>query len=105
MRNSYIYFLIFILLIGCFIDKDVSEIEKIKIVYLEWELLTYIRVDCDKIESYSEQLSTITTCDSIFCRRLNNHLEKLKIIESDYKPDVRIKLILFYRKKDSRNGL
>ncbi len=80
--------------------KDISDIEKIKIDYLEWDLFTYIRVDCDKLESYSGQLSTITTRDSIFCGSLYQDLHKLKVIGSDHKPDVRIKLIVSYRKKD-----
>jgi hypothetical protein len=59
-------------------------------------------VDCDKIESYTEQLSTITTRDSIFWEIIYHKLQNLKIIESDKKADVRIKLAVFYRNKNPK---
>ena len=83
--------ILFILL--CFIQcSNKDEIDTIVFKYLEWEIYTFIRVDCDKIETYSEQVFQFELTNPDTIKSILGFIDELSHIEEMAEPDVRIKL-------------
>ena len=85
-------FLQILLIILCFSCSKKDNIDAIIIKYLDWELFTYIRVDCDKIESYAEQLDQLNLTNADTIKKILAYVDQLKSINNSRESDVRIKL-------------
>jgi hypothetical protein len=69
----------------------------VTIKYIDWEILTIIRVDCDQLESYKEHIRSFEITDKNELNIIENYVKNFQFIESELKPDVRIKLKICYR--------
>jgi len=85
--------------IGC---ESGNKIKNIKVSYIDWDIDSPIRIQCNDLKNYQKSLVTIDTSDKTFCRSIAKELRLITEIETTDEPDVRIRLdILFQNDSES----
>ena len=96
MNKKNILIAIMITMIGC--TEDIS-IKKIEIRKVDFAITSIIAVDCNNLESYfKEELDTVIIEDKDKNEKIFKIISNLENDTSNYKPDVRAKLLIYYEK-------
>ncbi|HQB19502.1 MAG: hypothetical protein ACOXZH_07925 [Bacteroidales bacterium] len=99
MKESFkknILIVIIFAIIGC--TEDIP-IKKIEIRKVDFAITSIITVDCNNLENYfKEELETIIIEDKSKIEKIFKIISNLENDTSNYKPDVRAKLLIYYEK-------
>lgn len=83
--------------------SQAQEIQKVKIKYVDIEILSVFRIPCEIFEkTFKEELDSVTVTDKKALAEFSNCIHHLKTSKG-YLPDVRIKIEIFY--KDSMTSM
>jgi hypothetical protein len=92
---NVLYVIIFTL-IGCNNQKS-ETVKKIKLTKVDFAITSIISVDCDRLENYfNEEVETIIIEDQNEIEKIMKVISSLESDTTNYKPDVRAKLLLHY---------
>jgi hypothetical protein len=99
--NSLLIVLIFSTFIYCQSTKNETEnmdkIEKVQIKSVDFSIMTFLSVECDKFEEYFKEYKIISLTDTAVINELLNKIDEVEPIDSTYskKIDTRAKIDLF----------
>lgn len=103
INNLFVVF-IFSTFINCQISKneteDLNKIEKIQIKVVDFSIMTFLSVECDKYEKYFKDIKIITITDTVVINDLLAQIVEFELIDSSYSKsvDTRAKIELFSKK-------
>ena len=69
-------------------NKKVNRVKEVKIKLIDFSLMTFISVDCDKYEEYFKNYKVISITDSIEIQQFLQQMIKLEPIDSTYSKSV-----------------
>ncbi len=99
--NGLFIILIFLAFICCQSTKNeadnLNEIEKVQIKSVDFSIMTFLSVECDKFEEYFNEYRIFLITDTAAINELLNQIDEFEPIDSTYNKeiDTRAKINLF----------
>lgn len=81
----------------CQNTEDVNKIKKIRIKSVDFSIISFVSVECNKFEEYFKKHKVSSITDTITINKFLNQITKLELIDSTYSKyvDTRVKIELF----------
>jgi hypothetical protein len=79
--------------------ENMNKIDKVQIKSVDFSIMTFLSVECDKFEEYFKEYRIISITDTAVINDLLNQIDELEPIDSTYSKeiDTRAKIELFFK--------
>ncbi len=80
-------------------NENINKIDKVQIKSVDFSIMTFLSVECDKFEEYFKEYRIISITDTAVINELLNQIDKFEPIDSTYSKeiDTRAKIELFFK--------
>lgn len=94
--KTFRFFIVYIIFCICSSNVFAKEIQYMEIRKVDMDDKTFIRVSCDNFETFFNDVRILIITDTGTIHKITDLLDKMKKYPSDYLPDVRAKLLIYY---------